>query len=423
MGEHPSLRLLYVVPVLLVAVVLTASASLGGKPAKAATPPSPTSRSGVGAAPSGSPSVDPSVSPAGAPGSATPAATPAAQAPLAASRPRGVTAAQATTSLDSFDRVFYVVQSDRGYFRRSAGSSTYAPFWRTAEMIEMVEDAAQLSGSSTYRRMVGQLTRGVTHRFGTCWTRNRIYNDDVMWMVLAFERASSITGSTSLRTIARSNFDATYARGWSGAFGGGIWWTTDKDEKNACVNAPAALAALGLSQSLHQKSYLTKAEQLFGWVRSHLYNAGTGAVYDHLSSSGGQTAVDRDTYTYNQGTFAGAARRLSSATGDGSYQSEAHDALEYAKDQMTTPDGILRAEGDGGDGGGFKGVLVRYAGDYDRHDSTHEYHDWLSHNGDVAWSDRDDQGLIGEDWTRQTDATGMAAFDASSAVVLLQQLR
>ena len=50
-------------------------------------------------------------------------------------------------------------------------------------------------------------------------------------------------------------------------FGGGLWWTTDRTEKNACVNAPAAIAAVRLAGALHQPAYLAKAKRLYAWLR------------------------------------------------------------------------------------------------------------------------------------------------------------
>jgi predicted alpha-1,6-mannanase (GH76 family) len=398
----------------LAACLLTGGAALGETPAGAAPSSPPASPAPAEQAPASQGQAVASAEP-------SPAVTASAQ-PFTAAASREVTAARADAAMNAFDRAFYLEQDGRGYFRRATGSSTYASFWRSAEMIELVEDAADRSGSSVYDRMVVELARGVTHRFGGVWTRHRRYNDDVMWMVLAFERASRITGDARFRHIAKLNFDTVFARGWSGDFGGGLWWTTDRREKNTCVNAPAAIAAVRLSRALHDGSYLRKAVRLYTWTRTHLYDDATGAVYDHVTRDAGQTVVDRSTYTYNQGTFAGAAGLLSRATGDAAYGREAHDAMGYARDALTT-DGVLTGEGDGGDGGGFKGIFARYAGDYLRHDPSREYEDWLGVNADAAWSHRDSRGLMGQDWTRQTTDGELHAFDASSAVVLLPQLR
>ena len=359
--KRPARLAMAVVPTLLGVTALAACLLTGGA-AAAETP--------AAAAPSPTPVVSASAEPSTAP--PTPAPSPASPAPTpsATATPVSVTVARANAALNAFDRAFYIEDGGRASFRRVTGSGTLANFWRSAEMIELVEDAADRSGSSVYDQMVAELIRGVSHRFGSTWTLHRRYNDDVMWMVLAFERASLVTGDVRLRDIARRNFDAVFARGWSSDFGGGLWWTTDRHEKNTCINAPAAIAAAWLSRALHDPSYLRKAVRLYAWTRSHLYDGATGAVYDHVTRDGGATVVDRSTYTYNQGTFAGAAGLLQRATGDARLRASRRTTRSgYARDNLTQ-DGVLAGEGDGGDGGGFKGVFARYAGDYLRHDPS-----------------------------------------------------
>jgi predicted alpha-1,6-mannanase (GH76 family) len=407
--KHPSRLILLIMPVLLGLAAVVVTMAPGG-PGAAAAPAGDVGQPTSPVVESSSPTASPAP-----PG-------PAAVAVWPSATPSRVAAARADAAMRAFDRAFYVVRDGSGFFRATtAPGARFVAFWRTAEMIEMVEDAAERSGDRTYARMVTELTRGVSRRFGGRWT-GRGFNDDIMWMVLAFERAYRLTGDPRLRATARRNFDATFSRGWSGDLGGGLWWTTDRSEKNACINAPAAIAAVRLAESLHRASYLRKAKRLYAWVRDNLYDEETGAVYDHVAREGGHAVVDTTTYTYNQGTFAGAARLLSRATGKVSYQDDAREALGYASGHMST-DGVLPGEGDGGDGGGFKGILARYAGDYLRHDATRAYEGWIARNAELAWSHRDARGLMGQDWSRPTGSGKIHAFDASAAVVLLQQLR
>ena len=359
--------------------------------------------------------------------------TPAAQQPALASSGAdgfsaqlaglGVAAADADAAMSAFNGAFYVESNGAGLFRATTTASTGPPFWRSAELIEMVEDAYQGSGRPVYRRMVRELRRGVLARFGTDWTGHRKYNDDVMWMVLAFLRGYEITGDTAFRDAAKRNFDAAFARGWSDDFGGGLWWTTDRQEKNACVAGPAAIAAWHLYRALGNASYLVKARSLYSWLRQHLFDATTGAVYDHVSrGEHGSDSLDRAIYTYNQGTFIGAADLLYRTTHAIAYYDDARRALEFAKSDLTT-DGVLREEGVGRDGGGFKGIFVRYAVDFVRHNRVTTHGPWFDLNSRAAWSHRDARGLMDQDWSSPTSSGKLHAFDASSTVVLLQQLR
>ena len=174
---------------------------------------------------------------------------------------------------------------DRGYYRAVQGSDKCTLFWRSAELLEMVEDAYQSSHKAVYGRMVGELARGFTSRYGTHWMGRR-YNDDVMWAVIACIRAYDVTGQRLFLSTARRNFDGAYSRAWSGDFGGGLWWTTDRQEKNTCVNEPAVIAAVLLFKHLHATGYLTKAKAIYAWERGHLYEA-DGRVDDNISLDAG----------------------------------------------------------------------------------------------------------------------------------------
>ena len=340
----------------------------------------------------------------------TPSGTPT---PTPSDTPTPTGPAQARAALDAFDRAFYRVSGGKALFAQTTAGGT-AQFWRQAEMLEMVEDAYAHSHRATYRRMIGELRAGIVARFGTDWLRNT-YNDDIMWMVIAWLRAYQLTGDRSYRDQAKRAFDGVYARAHDRALGGGLWWTTSRHEKNACVNGPAAIAACLLARDLHAPSYLKKARALFAWLAATLYDPSDGAVYDKISRDG---TVDHSTYTYNQGTFIGAADLLGGATGLAGYRHRADLTLRFTHDQLTV-DGILVGEGSG-DGGGFKGIFARWASRFVIHDRLTVYKTWLDDNADTAWARRDARGLIAGDWSLPTPSGTLHALDCSSAVALLQ---
>jgi len=350
------------------------------------------------------------------------AAEPRAQAATPASPPalgtsHKLASAEARAAINAFDRAFYKAKSGRAQFAMTTAGGR-AQFWKQAEMMEMVEDAYQRSGNATYKRMIGELRAGVEQRFGTDWLRDS-YNDDVLWMVIAYARAYQLTRDRTYRAQAKKEFDGVYARASSPDLGGGLWWTTARREKNACVTGPAAIAACLLSRSLHEPSYVRKATALFGWLRSTLFDPTTGAVFDHATPSGATMVVDRSAYTYNEGTFIGAADLLYGATGRADYYNDALLALQYTQSNLTQG-GILESEGSRGDGGGFKGIFVRWATGFTKHRGITTFDAWFDQNAHVAWSHRNAANLVGEDWDAPTTAKLLHAFDCSSAVVLLQ---
>ena len=192
-------------------------------------------------------------------GSASPSTTPTATAP------------SADVALAAFMNAFYVESNGRAYFKLSTTGGK-SVFWTEAEMIEMAEDACQKSaGNAARKHVVVALMNGFLYYHGSNWTRS-IYNDDIMWMVIAAARAYGLTGDTRYRDVAKLNFDLVYARSWSTDLGGGLWWTTSRTGKNMTTNGPAVIAACELYKALHDRSYLDKAKHIYAWLRGRLYD-------------------------------------------------------------------------------------------------------------------------------------------------------
>jgi predicted alpha-1,6-mannanase (GH76 family) len=327
------------------------------------------------------------------------------------------TSADSDAALGSFLTTFYVVSGGRGIFKQSTTGSQ-APFWQQAEMLEVAEDAYDRSHDPRLKKLLGEVYRGIVARFGKRWTGNHL-NDDIMWMVIADLRAYEITGNVTYRDQAKWHFDKVYARAWSRDLGGGLWWSTRRDSKNACVNGPAAIAAVELYEALHDASYLRKAKGLYQWEKNTLFDRDSGSVYDRAFHAGATVGKDRASYTYNQGTFIGAAGLLYAATHNRVYYHDAVRALGYTKAHLTV-NGVLKSEGSGRDGGGFKGIFARWATKFTRDNHITDYDQWFQSNADAAWSHRNAAQAINEDWTAQTGDDGrLFAFDCSSAVVML----
>jgi hypothetical protein len=347
------------------------------------------------------------------------------------------TAADAARALDALDAAFLHRTARGAYYAKSSNGATAVGFtdsWRDAEMLETVEDYADLTGSATDRRLVGELCRGLLSLDGTRWLltySTKLHrldgaraNDDIMWMVIAFTRAAMITGDRSYARIAAWNYERTYARAWSSTFGGGLWWwqrAGRQREKNATTNAPAVIAACELDLALHRTTYLSRAIGLYRWTRAHLFDARTGEVYDALlPGPGGAPLLSRVRFSYDQGSFVGAAGMLYRATGRVAYRRDALLALAYAKDSIAHG-GVLPAEArrPGTDLGGFKGIFARWAVWFTRTDRITSFTAWLRLNAATAWRSRNARGLAGWDWTRTTSGP-QCAWDCSSMPAMLE---
>lgn len=322
------------------------------------------------------------------------------------------TSTDADYAMNSFNSAFYTGGSGSYNYKADTGGGL-ADFWKEAEMIEMVEDAYQRSGNVTYKNMITELYNGFVARFGTDWSGN-IYNDDLIWMCIACLRAYEITGNTTFRDRAKANFDTVWNRGYDGSLGGGIWWTTAKTSKNTCINAPATIAAYKLYQALGDSAYLTKANSLFSWVKSKLYNSSTGSVYDNISSGG---SVVQTNYTYNAGTFIGSCHLLGDTT-------NGTKALDYAKNNLVVgaAGGIMRSERATSDQGGFKGIFWRWACKYVKDRGLGgTYNSWFQLNANLAWANRDtSRNIKDENIMSKTGSGTVTSWGCSSTVVLMQ---
>jgi Glycosyl hydrolase family 76 len=360
--------------------------------------------------------------------SSTSSSTAPSQPPLSASPtptilPPPVAAARAAAALRSFNAAFLRSGAGRGPHFTTSTAGGYADFWRQAEMTEMVEDAYDGTHDPQYAGLVVQLEAQTLTAYGTSWL-NRPWNDDIMWGVLAALRAYQISGDAQYLTVARSNYDAAYARGWSRTFGGGIWWSTAQTQKPVTSTAPAVIAACMLYKDTRAASYLGQAKSMYAWMRATLYDTNTGAVYDHVSSGPGGKGVrvDKAQLTYNQGSFIGAADALYRITGQRSYFDDALRTLTHTQASLTTG-GILQSEATvrHRDGGGFKGIFARYAVRFVREYGLTRFEPWFAANAAAAWSARNARGLIGQDWTVPTPNSALLfAWDCSAAVVLLE---
>lgn len=332
-----------------------------------------------------------------------------------ASSASAFTTNDADVAFNAFTKAYYVVSDGQGYYKDDSNGSRSA-FWTQAEEIEMIIDAYERTGNPEWKKMINESIDGFIAYNGSDWQWN-IYNDDIMWMVIACARAYTVTGDTNFRDRAKINFDLTYARAWDDALGGGLWWTTDKHEKNACVNGPAAIAACLLCQIYGDTNYLNKAQALYTWERNTLFDFDSGAVLDHIGADGAITAW---LFTYNQGTFIGAANYLKTLTGASSYLDDAQKAASFTMKRMCAG-GILPEYTAAGDSAGFTSIFARWMMCCIRdNDLWDTYYGWMLANADAAWNVRRADNLSWCKWRTSTPSGVLPSWSCSGSVVMLQ---
>ena len=333
----------------------------------------------------------------------------AAMVMTAVSRARAFTSADADAIYAAQLKAFYFTNAAGGFFHATnEGGKTF--FWQGAEQMEMVLDAYERTTNSACLTVFSNLFNGFISEHGTNWAENP-FNDDIMWMVIACARAEQWTGNPVFRDAAKLNFDLCFARAWSTNLGGGLWWKTSNHSKNACVNGPAAIAAWLLSQICADTNYLAKSQAAYDWERNTLFDQASGRVCDNINEAG---KISRICFTYNQGTFIGAANFLG-------HTNDARLAADYTRDYLCK-DGILPGYNQDGDAAGFNGICLRWLAKFMRdHGLQEQYLTWLQANAEAAWKcRRAGDGLVWSRWYLPTPDKPLYAWACSSSVVLLQ---
>jgi hypothetical protein len=305
------------------------------------------------------------------------------------------------------------------------GGTTNEDFWRQAEEIEMAEDGYYWAKTydsthlSTYSAEVEALCDGFVNYVhpatNDMWTSDT-YNDDILMAVMAFVRAYNITGTTRWLTDAENNFDAVWTRAQAGD--GGLCENTGGGVgcyENSSVNWPFVIAGHVIYGAAgNTGSYLSEAEGVFSWAKSHLYNSSTGEVYD-----GPTEFVD---YSYNYGFAIGASSESSDGT-DAALMSEYlfNDMSNATYPYAGTYNGynVLPNYGQGNlNDSGFNGIAMRQLALANSHGLIPgDVMAAAEANIDSAWSHRDSQELMWNNWVSNTPNSGIYSWDASAGAV------
>ncbi len=249
-------------------------------------------------------------------------------------------------------------------------------YWQQAHAMDVLVDAWLRTGDQQYLQFYPLWWEGAPRFNFAGRPEDRWWNDfvdDMEWIALAQTRMYSSSGERAYIFKARELFDTWIWPTWGpeeeAPWHGGITWKTDvAKSKNACSNGPAAILAarlyrfydeakLGEQQGAKPRTeYLEKSLKIYHWLKNKLFDPKTGEVFDNLNRRG---EVGRAVYTYNQGTFLGAAHELYQITGQKQYLEDAVKAADWVVEHMSNHNGTL-SDSTRGDGGLFHGIFFRY---------------------------------------------------------------
>lgn len=263
----------------------------------------------------------------------------------------------------------------RYYFNYGSDLSnmTTEHYWPQAHAMDVIVDAYMRTGDKKYLDMYPLWWKGApkfnfSGRKEDAWWNPFV--DDMEWMVLAQIRMYESTSDKKYLKKAMQMYNDWIWPQWGpedeAPWYGGITWKTDVEKsKNACSNGPAAIIAArlynfydvaGMKGKKPREEYLKEAKKIYHWLKSTLLQP-SGAVADNMARNG---EINRKwIFTYNQGTFLGAAHELYKITGDKQYLADAVKAADYVIEHMSRNRGVL-GNATEGDGGLFHGIFFRY---------------------------------------------------------------
>lgn len=314
----------------------------------------------------------------------------------------------------------YFYNASAKFYTISNANGGWTGYWPTAHTLDVFVDAYLRNPSAALKTKMDDLLTGLNTKNGNTWLN--YYYDDMEWMALACLRAFQATNDIQYKNITDELW-TDIKNGWSSDLGGGIWWRKDNPSKNTPSNMPAAILAARLYKAFNKPEDLQWAQNIYNWQKSVLYDPVSGWVYDNIEKNGNKNTTWK--FTYNQGTFAGAALELYKITGNTSYQADAIKVADFAiSSGQLTSNGILKDEG-GGDGGLFKGVFVRYFtrlivdGGIDAGKKT-SYINFLKKNGETLWSKGTNKSYVyfGSAWDSQPGNTTDLTIQLSGIMLM-----
>lgn len=264
---------------------------------------------------------------------------------------------------------------DRYYFNYGSDLSnmTTNHYWPQAHAMDVMVDAYTRTSNKFFLDIyplwwIGAPKFNFSGREEDPWWNEFV--DDMEWIVLAQIRMYQSTGNKEYFLKAKQIYDDWIWPTWGpeneAPWYGGITWKTDVNKsKNACSNGPAAIIAAriynlydeaGISTGKKKEEYLNESIKIYTWLRDNLYKSDNGRVCDNMNAKGN---ISPAIYTYNQGTFIGAAHELYKITGKKQYMEEAANAANYVINYMSKNNGVLE-NATTGDGGLFHGIFFRY---------------------------------------------------------------
>lgn len=248
------------------------------------------------------------------------------------------------------------------------GQVAWNDYWPEAHGLDVLVDAYLRTNDNKYKQAIYDWYEGVRQKnwYSNNWENE--YYDDMGWHGLAHMRALEATGDTRYEASSRDLWN-WIAKGWTDTDGGGIQWRKDSDVKGdgkgIPANGPAAIIAARRYKKYPDEvveglNDLQWAKRIYDWMKYYRTIISSGRVFENINDT-------RNDYSYDVGTYLGAALELYDITGDKTYWNDALSITNYhITYNINVTNGVMRDYGEQSDNGGghdcnlFKGIFVRY---------------------------------------------------------------
>ncbi|MGH3158186.1 MAG: glycoside hydrolase family 76 protein [Streptosporangiaceae bacterium] len=330
----------------------------------------------------------------------------------------GATAASASTPAQS-DTAARADMAELMYSYNSSNGLIGNSWWQAAVALDTVEAYQQATGDTSY-------SYAITNAFSDNEAGNfeDSYMDDTGWWGVTWLQAYQMTGDTQYLQMAET--DANYIHQyWDSTCGGGVWWNTSKNYKNAIPNELFLDLTAGLHNAISgDTTYLDWANAEWSWFSASGLINSSNLINDGLtiSSSGQCTNNGETTWTYNQGVILAGLAELYQATGNASLLTEAEKIANAAIQALSTG-GVLvepcEPSSCGTDGESFKGIFVQDLKYLATVAKTTAYASFFENQArSVEANDTNSSNQLGLQWTGPIDnLTSYSQASAEDAVV------
>jgi predicted alpha-1,6-mannanase (GH76 family) len=319
------------------------------------------------------------------------------------------------------------LQTLQTWYEPSTGLYRTTGWWNSANAITVLVDYARMSKSTQYDAILANTFTAAQKTNPNFLNK---YYDDEGWWALAWIDAYDLTQNKTYLSMAESIF-ADMAGSWDDTCGGGIWWSKDKDYKNAIANElflSVAAHLVNRTAGSTRSKYLEWSNREWKWFHASGMINDKNLINDGLDKGRGQSAGractnnGRTTWTYNQGVVLGGLAELSSANHDATLRETAQKIAMAAITQLVDSNGILHDPCEpkcGADGVQFKGIFVRNLVLLNQSHPQSAYGTFIDKNADTLWEDaRGPNFQLSERWSGPFNS-GNAASQTSALDALV----